>query len=146
MNFTQKQLDVTRLLIKHYPQGNGTDNPEIRRVADSIIDRGGGWSSSSRATRLRPATVTDSPAPARRHSAQTPRNARGRRRTTGAHPSMPWGALSTPRHREGPLRPSPPRAGTRTLPRTARGDWSAARTKTPLTSGTLATEGKVRAN
>jgi DNA-binding MarR family transcriptional regulator len=41
-NFTQKQLDVISFLIKHYPQGIGTDDPEIRRVADSIIDRDGG--------------------------------------------------------------------------------------------------------
>ena len=41
-DYTQKQLEVLRLLIKHYPQGIGTDDPEIRRVADSIIDRGTG--------------------------------------------------------------------------------------------------------
>jgi hypothetical protein len=41
-HYTQKQLDVLNLLIKHYRQGVGPDDPEIRRVADSIIDRGTG--------------------------------------------------------------------------------------------------------
>lgn len=40
-NFTRKQLDVLDLLKKHYPSGIGTDDPETRHVADSIIERGG---------------------------------------------------------------------------------------------------------
>jgi hypothetical protein len=41
-SFTKQQTEVLRLLIRHYPQGIGSDDPEIRRVADSIIDRGTG--------------------------------------------------------------------------------------------------------
>lgn len=41
-NFTQEQLDVLNLLIKHYPKAIGTDDPKVRQVADSIIDRGTG--------------------------------------------------------------------------------------------------------
>jgi hypothetical protein len=40
-NLTPQQLDVINLLLVNYPQGIGTDHPEIRRVADSIIARGG---------------------------------------------------------------------------------------------------------
>jgi hypothetical protein len=38
--FTRKQTELIALLKKHYPQGISTDDPEVRQVSDSLIERG----------------------------------------------------------------------------------------------------------
>jgi hypothetical protein len=118
-HYTQKQLDVLNLLIKHYRQGVGPDDPEIRRVADSIIDRGTGvveLIDSVETSRRLPAMHTASPTPGPRRFAPCKR---------GGVRLMPKRLCGFPRcpnyaSARGPVQLPPPRERARAFSRETR--------------------------